>query len=177
MILTTHGYVGASIFQLFSFCPPLGLFLAFLSHFGLDFLPHWDYGLNSLKKDRESGEINIVKSFWPVVIVDISKIIADFFFGLLLVFIFWQIIGYEISLLVFIAYFLACLPDFNQLINFLLNLNKRLNVFLVFLRKLVIILHSFHELAHSRRRFCHKKGIFYQALIIVFISFLLVLLK
>jgi len=177
MILTTHGYVGASLFKIFSFYPPLGFFLALISHFGLDFLSHWDYRLNSLVKDKSDGCLKFNKHSWSLIIVDILKITADFFFGLLLIFFFFNLIGYQISFFILIAYFLACLPDLNQLFNSLLKLNENSNFLLNIIKRPVEILHSVHQYSHGFKKLDFKKGVLSQILIILFVSFLLVLLK
>ena len=47
MTLTTHGVVGGAIVSLIPTSPVLGLCLAFLSHYLLDSIPHFDYPIRS----------------------------------------------------------------------------------------------------------------------------------
>jgi len=49
MILTAHILAGAAVAEKIK-NPLLGLFLAFMSHYFLDFLPHWEYPIEKIKK-------------------------------------------------------------------------------------------------------------------------------
>jgi hypothetical protein len=55
LTLTTHAIVGAAIVSIFPDYPLLALPLAFVSHFLLDSLPHWDYPLHSSSIDPRLG--------------------------------------------------------------------------------------------------------------------------
>jgi len=54
MLLTPHILVGAAVASKFS-NPLLGLLFAFLSHFLLDRIPHWEYSAEALKQIRTRG--------------------------------------------------------------------------------------------------------------------------
>lgn len=92
MTATTHALVGAAIIHRF---PHLGgLFLAFLSHFPLDYLPHWDV------VDTQPQRAWTIE-FWATAI--------DVFLGLALV---WFFLGGTTPPLILLAgVFSAQLPD------------------------------------------------------------------
>jgi hypothetical protein len=54
MLLAPHIIVGAAVAAQFS-NPALGLGFAFLSHFLLDRIPHWEYSVEGLKNIKTSG--------------------------------------------------------------------------------------------------------------------------
>jgi len=76
MILIVHLLVGAVIAQKFS-NPVLGLPFAFISHYLLDFLPHWQYDVKS-----------IYERTWQKSFFDFLKVALDISLGALFVFIF-----------------------------------------------------------------------------------------
>lgn len=53
MTLTTHAIVGASTATIFSFHPVAAIAAAFLSHFAIDAIRHWDYFPRSFLKDHK----------------------------------------------------------------------------------------------------------------------------
>jgi len=74
MILSVHIILGAAIALNIN---PLfgGLLLAFLSHYLLDALPHWEYSIKNIKEKN-----------WRSSLVDFLKISLDIFFGFLIVY-------------------------------------------------------------------------------------------
>jgi len=54
MLLTPHILVGAAVASKFS-NPLLGILFAFLSHFLLDSIPHWEYSAEALKQIKTKG--------------------------------------------------------------------------------------------------------------------------
>ncbi len=95
MILSVHFLVGAVIAQKFS-NPILGLSFAFISHYFVDFLPHWQYSVKS-----------IYKKLWQKSFFDFLKIFLDISLGALFVFIFSKNIFWALA-----GGFSALLPDF-----------------------------------------------------------------
>lgn len=81
MTLTTHAVVGASLITLFP-NPAVGLPLAFVSHFLLDAIPHWDYSLESSNEDADFKKKTLIftKKTW----FDLVKIGTDGLLGLFL---------------------------------------------------------------------------------------------
>ena len=73
MILTPHLLTGAAIASGIS-NPILGLSLAFLSHYFLDMLPHWEYSIKNVKSKN-----------WIGAVPESMRIIADFSIGVLLI--------------------------------------------------------------------------------------------
>ena len=54
MILSTHVVVGSAIASLIPNHPIVGFSLAFVSHFLLDAIPHWDYKLKASVRSEEN---------------------------------------------------------------------------------------------------------------------------
>jgi hypothetical protein len=94
MILFVHILIGAVIALNINFLP-LGLILAFLSHYILDALPHWDYSIKNIKERN-----------WRYSLVDFLKVFLDMFFGFLLIFLLSKNF-----ILAFIGGFLGILQD------------------------------------------------------------------
>jgi len=103
MFLVIHVLLGALIGVSFS-SASLVFALAFVSHFFLDVIPHWDnnFDLASFKK---SFEVKINKSL-------VFTVLADFFLALFLSFLLFDILG---NWLVFVGAFAAMLPDILKL--------------------------------------------------------------
>lgn len=57
MILSVHAFVGAAAGRIFP-NPVVAFIIAFLSHFILDALPHWEYGLASFSENKENPLLN-----------------------------------------------------------------------------------------------------------------------
>lgn len=107
MLLTPHILTGAAIASNIS-NPVLGLFLAFLSHYFLDIIPHQEYDIKNIK------EKNWQKSFFSFL-----KVFLDATLGILVIFF---LSGTNV--LIFAAAFLAILPDGLTLLFLFLPENK-----------------------------------------------------
>lgn len=81
MILTNHAITGAALASLIPEAPLAGFAVGFLSHFILDSIPHWDYSLSSMKKDK-SNSMNNNMVINIEFFIDILKISLDGFIGL-----------------------------------------------------------------------------------------------
>jgi len=119
MIATPHLLIGAAIVSKIKFLP-LAFLLAFLSHYFLDFLPHWEYSHENIKERR-----------WKNSFSDFLKVALDISLGVLLIFIFsknWP--------LAVVGGFFAILADGPMFIN------------LIFPNKLLKIFEDFHQKIH-----------------------------
>lgn len=126
MILTPHLLVGAAIATKIKFLPlPLTLLLAFLSHYLLDSLPHWEPEL-----DLDDFAKNIKKRRWKKVLPNSLKVFPDFFLGLLIIFIFSKNLPLAMA-----GGFLGVLPDGLMFLS-LISPNKLLKLHSKFKRKI-----------------------------------------
>jgi len=154
MTLTTHSVAGALISQVFISTPYVGLPLAFVSHFALDAIPHWDYKLHSLSKDENNPKALIFakdKRF----IRDLFFIGLDFSLGLVLPVIIFYILGWSFSIWILIGMGLGMVPDFFQF------------VYSHFRNPILGVLQSFHVWIHTNMRLKnHLVGISSQFVII-----------
>lgn len=120
MILTTHLITGAAIAS--NVQPiPLGLILALLSHYLLDFIPHEDYPVN-----------NIFEKRWKNSKKDFLKVGIDVLFGAIVV-----LIIAENWLLAILGGFLGIAPDFGILLRLLFPKNKFLKAQSYFHRRII----------------------------------------
>jgi len=76
MILTAHLLAGAALASKIQ-PAPLAFVLAFLSHYFLDIIPHWEYSTENIKEKR-----------WRKSFPDFLKVGADICVGILLILIF-----------------------------------------------------------------------------------------
>ncbi len=119
MILLVHLIVGALIGQKIS-DPFFAVFLAFLSHYVLDFIPHVEYPIDNIRNKQ-----------WLKSFPDFLRVFLDFCLGILIISFFLN--G---RLIVFIAAFFAVLPDLLNILN------------MIFENKLLQIHSNFHEKNH-----------------------------
>ena len=119
MILMVHLLIGAVIVLNINYLP-LGFGLAFLSHYLLDVLPHWDYCIENIKEKK-----------WKNSFKDFLKICLDICSGILIIFIFSK--NFFLSL---IGGLVAVLPDGFILLN------------LIYPNKLLIIHKNLHQKTH-----------------------------
>lgn len=111
MILLVHLLLGALIGQKIT-SPILAIFLAFLSHYLLDIIPHTEYSIENIKNK------NLKKSFF-----DIIKIFFDFFIGIIFI-----IVLSNNQPIIYICAFFAILPDAFSVINIFFKI-KFLNTY------------------------------------------------
>ena len=164
MTLTTHYIVGVATARLFSFNPVVAFLAAFVSHFLIDAIPHWDYHLKSAKTNLENpleSDMLINRDF----IFDFGKIAFDAILGALLSFIIFQPSdGAETQILIF-GVVGGILPDPLQFLYY------------KFRHEPLISLQKFHLWIHTKRKLENKlTGIFLQfllVLVIVIFSFML----
>jgi hypothetical protein len=109
MILTCHLLVGAAVASKIPSIP-LGLTLAFLSHYLIDFIPHYEYPIKQIRDSQ-----------WLKSGFDFLKVTADFILGFGLIFLFAKP-----NIWLFVAAFLAIVPDGLTLLNRIFPENKLL---------------------------------------------------
>jgi hypothetical protein len=136
MILFCHILVGAAIAVKLDM-PCLSFLLAFLSHYVLDCLPHWEYSIYSIssKQWRNTGK-------------EFLKGIIDFLLGMLLVFAL-----VKNQPIIFIAALFAVLPDGLTLLNLLFP-----NKFLTALSKFHKKTHWFTPLNPAKQEFRQRRN-------------------
>ena len=101
MLLTPHTAAGIAIGAAVH-NPILAIPLAFLSHFGLDWIPHWDdVGLGDL---RHSGRLS--RRTLRTIILDMLVSLS-----LLLYFLYWAMPDYGVGMTIIASAFAANLPD------------------------------------------------------------------
>lgn len=102
MLLTPHTAAGIAIGAAIH-NPVVAIPLAFLLHFGLDLIPHWDdVGLD--KKVGHSGRLS--RRTFRIILLD-----ALISLSLLLYFLYWTMPDYGVGMTIFASAFAANLPD------------------------------------------------------------------
>jgi len=88
MTLSTHMIVGTAVASLFPNNPALGFGAAFLSHFVLDTIPHWDYAIamKNGSSDIKDMDIEFNKSFVKSFVKISSDVALGFIISLILIF-------------------------------------------------------------------------------------------
>lgn len=114
MILLLHMLFGVAIASYMK-NPILAVFLAFLSHYFLDFIPHTEYDIKNIKEKH-----------WRKVFPEILKIFLDISSGILLIFIFSNPSARSGQAIIYIFAFTALIPDGLTFLNILFP-NKFLN--------------------------------------------------
>lgn len=111
MLLTPHTAVGIAIGAAIH-NPVVAIPLAFLSHFGLDLIPHWDdVGLDELKhlghlpRRPRRASPGASRTF-RIILLD-----ALISLSLLLYFLYWAMPDYGVGITIFASAFAANLPD------------------------------------------------------------------
>jgi hypothetical protein len=116
MTLATHGAVGAAIASIMPTHPILAFAAAFLSHFILDSIPHWDYKILSLKKNKNNRmdvDMKIGKDFF----IDLIRIGSDILIGMIVgLLMFRDSVSFPYVLIIGVAG--AITPDFLQFLYF-----------------------------------------------------------
>lgn len=136
MLLAPHILVGAAAAAQFS-NPFIGMLFAFISHFALDAIPHWEYSIEPLKQIKTRG----IKYVRPI----LYRVVFDLTAGFILVIAAMAISEKNISLDIGIfGGFFGALPDGLSLLLFLRPKNKPL-----------LIIHAIHRKLH----FDKQKGL------------------
>ncbi len=165
MTLTTHAIVGAAAARLFSFNPATAFLAAFVSHFLIDAIPHWDYNLKSAKKN----ETNLMKSDILVnrdFVFDLGKILFDIILGILLSFFIFQPSGNAEILTIAIGIVGGILPDPLQFLYF------------KFRHEPLVSLQKFHFLIHTKVKLSGGwfVGVFLQIFLVVIVVILSIMI-
>ena len=150
MILFCHILVGAALMAKIQIIP-LALVLAFLSHYVLDFIPHWEYSVD-----------NILKKQWRKTGFDFLKVALDFSLGILII-----LAISKNQPIILVGAFLAILPDGFTLLSLLLP-NKLLKIHDIFHRNIV---HRFKKIPLAENKTLFFFGILSQ----IFVSALAIL--
>ncbi len=153
MILFCHILVGAALMAKIQIIP-LALVLAFLSHYFLDFIPHWEYSID-----------NILEKQWKKAKSEFLKGALDFGLGILLIFIISKNSG-----IILAGAFFAVLPDGLTLLSLLLP-NKVLTIHDKFHRKLV---HYPKKISFKENKTLFFLGILSQILVSILAIFFLI---
>ncbi len=161
MILTTHAVVGAAVAELFPSNPILGFCAAFLSHFVLDAIPHWDYKIKSHKKNPEdplNGGVKFGKDF----IIDLLKVLIDLILGFVLSFLIFSKDGLKNQEIALMGAFAGMFPDALQFAYWIFKTK-----FLKSIQKIHFAVHQIIEIKPSV-----FWGIFSQVAIIAIVLFI-----
>jgi hypothetical protein len=155
MTFTPHAVVGAAIASAMPTHPILGLTLAFVSHFILDAIPHWEYDLSSKSEtvDPMNSDLIINKRFFQ----DLLVIGTDAIIGLLIVLLCFTFYGPHLLLIPILGALAAVLPDGLQFLYFKWR------------HQPLISLQRFHIWIHAPKDFKYKLavGVFIQIIIMI----------
>jgi hypothetical protein len=160
MTLATHAVVGGAMAALFPSHPVAAFFAGFFGHYVFDTMPHWDYKILSKYADPKaftpSVKTNIDKNFG----LDILRIGADAFLGILIVFSVWHpttFMQWEVLALGVVG---GVLPDFLQF------------VYIRFPHQPMVFVQKFHDLMHADYRLDDKPlvGILLQITLMVCVT-------
>lgn len=138
MILATHALGGTVAALVFRSNPLLAFAAAFLSHFTLDAIPHWDYPVRSLDRSIKSG--NPIRKLDGVLLGDLARTGLDFFVGAGLSFLLAMPADLNSALIVGLGVLGGVLPDFLQLVYFIVKAGA------------ILKLQQFHVWIHARDR-------------------------
>jgi len=116
MILVTHGIVGASIAIGFQSNPVLGVFLAFVSHFVLDMIPHLDYRLKSVENSDNPLLVKIINNHHRY--TDFCRVAFDGLLGLSFPLVTIYLLFGDHLYIALAGSAFAILPDFLQFVYF-----------------------------------------------------------
>lgn len=160
MVLATHAIVGATVASTFTTNPVYAFLVAFVSHFLLDSIPHWDYQLLSLKRDEEKNlnhDMVLGKKF----LVDLVRIGFDALIGVAIsVLLFVYILKLSTLNVILASVVGAILPDPLQFVYWKTR------------SKVLLPLQKFHKWIHGRTLTIDTSvGILLQvAIILIFLS-------
>jgi len=111
MILTLHILTGAAIIT--KIRHPYGIIIAFLSHYILDSIPHYDYSIKNIKNKK-----------WNHCLFEFIKVFTDIFFAVFII-----LLLSENIFLALIGGFVAIIPDMLNAFFIILNpQNKYLKI-------------------------------------------------
>lgn len=160
MTLTTHAIVGAAAAKLFPQHYVLAFSAAFVSHFLIDAIPHWDYHLRSFKRD-EDNPLNSDMVFGLNFILDMLDISFDFFLAIILPLLIFGSLEFSQLLIVFCGVVGGVLPDALQFVYF------------KFRHEPLISLQKFHQWIHTGTKIeSWKRGVAAQFVLVAFVIFI-----
>jgi hypothetical protein len=84
MLLITHGVVGGALASGLHLNSPTAFAVGVASHYLLDMIPHWNYGMRSGTKSTDKHNLDGTIVFGKLFLIDLTKIIPDFLLGVLL---------------------------------------------------------------------------------------------
>lgn len=138
MVLSTHAVVGATAASFFPHNPILAFSIAFVSHFCIDPIPHWDYKLHSMVHDPDDilkTDMLLGKNF----IFDLIKIATDALLGLLVSLVLFLYVTHSTNLMtILIGVIAGILPDPLQFLYWKTR------------SKILLPLQKFHTWIHGR---------------------------
>ena len=166
MILATHALGGTAAALLFRSNPVLAFFAAFFSHFALDAIPHWDYPVRSLERSFQTGQP--IRKLDSVLMGDMVRTGFDLLVGAVLSFLFAAPDGTSAIITVGLGIIGGVLPDFLQLIYYILKAGP------------ILQLQKFHIWIHARDRRLKKLpviGVTIQVAIAAILGWIILLLR
>lgn len=162
MILSTHIVVGSAVASFLPSHPLIGFTMAFVSHFLLDAIPHWDYKLKSrVSSDENPLDADLVINRY--FIIDLFCIGIDILIGLILAIFVLGGAG-QLSASAIVAGALGgTLPDVLQF------------AYMKIRREPLISLQKFHLWIHAKKRIYDPlSGIIWQIVIVATTFFALI---
>ncbi len=152
MTLTSHAIVGAAVVSLVPQHPLLGVCAAFMSHFVVDAIPHYDYAILSSSIDPAiGGKFRLDRTLF----VDLLRIGGDALLGTGIATI---VFSAKIPIwLVLTGAFAGMLPDPLQF------------VYSIYKHEPLVSLQKFHKWIHAKNNFANQKllGVFSQVVFII----------
>lgn len=159
MTLTTHAIIGTAAAKLFPQHFVLAFLAAFLSHFLIDAIPHWDYNIRSMKRDLQNP-LNSDMEYGLSFVLDLLDIGFDFFLAIFLPFLIFVSVETPQLLIVFCGVAGGVLPDALQF------------VYYKFRREPLLSLQKFHVWIHAGTKIeSWKRGVSAQLALIVLVIF------
>lgn len=142
MILATHAVVGVAAAELFPSNPIAAFIAAFLSHFLLDAIPHWNYKIKAHQENPENP-LNGKVVFGKTLVFDLIKVFVDLSAGVALSFLFFYNGTYQSETIVVLGVFGGVLPDALQFLYWILKIEplktlQRFNLWIHHLTKLEV---------------------------------------
>jgi hypothetical protein len=154
MILTTHAIVGGAVASLFPSHPVLVAGLAFVSHFVIDAIPHWDYPLHSISV--KPGADNRTLKLDRALVLDLTSIGFDACAGVALAL--WLFATPATTGVIALGAFAGILPDPLQFVHSL------------YPHQPLTSLQRFHQWIHSKRRLTWRFGVSSQTLFAIAVT-------
>ncbi|MGY4496083.1 hypothetical protein ACVWYH_000010 [Bradyrhizobium sp. GM24.11] len=156
MILSTHAVVGGAIASLFPSHPVLVAVAAFVSHFAIDAIPHWDYPLRAITLKPGANNRRLLAN--PRLFIDLALIGFDTCAGLSIAI--WLFATPATIAVIALGALAGMTPDFLRVVHSVLP------------KQPLTTLQRFHRWAHTGQRLNWPLGISSQALFAASISWI-----